>query len=67
MFILLHNSNSFSIFAVSKSPESGIKLSPLHRSRAIFIPARYIIESNHWILAPLCVSCNGAQITLGGF
>ena len=44
-FILLHNSNAFSIFAVSKSPESGIKLSPLHRSRAIFIPAQCISKS----------------------
>lgn len=68
MFILLHNSNAFSIFAVFKPPESGIKLSPLHRSRAIFIPARYI--SKNPIIGyshPCVLAVMAHKLPLGGF
>lgn len=68
MFILLHNSNTFSIFAVFKPPESGIKLSPLHRSRAIFIPARYI--SKNPIIGyshPCVLAVMAHKLPLGGF
>jgi hypothetical protein len=45
----------------AKSYESGLMLSK--KLRAIFLPAcRNILVS-----VPLCVSCNGAQITLVGF
>ena len=68
MFILLHNSNAFSIFAVFKPPESGIKLSPLHRSRAIFIPAQCISKSPITGYSHPCVLAIMAhKLPLGGF